>query len=339
MSTLRQHGYPVVPVKLRWSASMRHFFRPAALAWSCILALLLKSSAALSWRTNEGVTSTLAATGGVAQRHRPRFVSGAHLLQPSLPSTCAASGHNAGERLSTRVTFIFRPSPPSSSPPCFSLFRTPCPLRRRPCLRLPSSCSSFCSSAFHSRADWNPFSISVRHESPLVGLPGTPAFMFLGKFLGNSCAIGASSDVVQGGLSQNRQSLRTEQAAVGGHRRTALSMAKQRRYQLATDNLFVGLRDAQVQRNLRRKQMMIDYRPLRQHYKHKVAHATSMDERLDWHCRLQRLPRDSSPTRYRNRCRLCGRARGYFRFFGLCRHHVLDMVRNVMFPGFTKAEW
>ncbi|PFH34714.1 putative ribosomal protein RPS14 [Besnoitia besnoiti] len=110
-------------------------------------------------------------------------------------------------------------------------------------------------------------------------------------------------------------------------------------FSVATDNLLVGLRDAQVQRNLRRKQMIMDYKPLRQYYKHKVAHATSMDERLDWHCRLQRLPRDSSPTRYRNRCRLCGRARGYFRFFGLCRHHVLDMVRNVMLPGFTKAEW
>lgn len=108
---------------------------------------------------------------------------------------------------------------------------------------------------------------------------------------------------------------------------------------VATDNIFVGLRDAQVQRNLRRKQMMIDYRPLRQYYKHKADHATSMDEYLDWHRRLKKLPRDSSPTRYRNRCHVCGRARGYFRFFGLCRHHVLDMVRNAMLPGFTKAEW
>lgn len=108
---------------------------------------------------------------------------------------------------------------------------------------------------------------------------------------------------------------------------------------VATDNIFIGLRDAQVQRNLRRKQMMLDYRPLRQYYKHKIAQATSADERLDWHRRLQRLPRDSAPTRYRNRCHICGRARGYFRFFGLCRHHVLDMVRNAMFPGFTKAEW
>ncbi|PHJ22679.1 30s ribosomal protein s14 [Cystoisospora suis] len=120
---------------------------------------------------------------------------------------------------------------------------------------------------------------------------------------------------------------------------TRLTMVKQRKYQLATDNIFIGLRDAQVQRNLRRKQMMIDYRPLRQYYKHKIDHATSVDEYLDWHRRLKKLPRDSSPTRYRNRCHVCGRARGYFRFFGLCRHHVLDMVRNAMLPGFTKAEW
>lgn len=120
---------------------------------------------------------------------------------------------------------------------------------------------------------------------------------------------------------------------------SALHMVKHKKYQLATDNLFIGLSDAQVQRNLRRKQMAIDYRPLRQLYIQRIQLARSMDERLDWQYRLQKLPRDSSPTRYRNRCHLCGRPRGFFRFFGLCRIHALEHIRNTDFPGFTKAEW
>lgn len=44
-------------------------------------------------------------------------------------------------------------------------------------------------------------------------------------------------------------------------------------------------------------------------------------------------------TRYRNRCRLCGRARGYMRDFGLCRIHFRELAWKGVIPGVKKASW
>ncbi|EPR59466.1 ribosomal protein RPS14, putative [Toxoplasma gondii ME49] len=318
---------------------MRYFFCPPVVARSLTLALLFRFCFIVSLLySNERVTfsaQTGRRTGGISQKHLVCFVDGAHLPRPSsFSSATSALPNNAADPHSERVaSFMFRPS---SLLLCFSTFSSRPPPTFTLWLRPLSSCHSLCNGSHYNGANSN----FVSRPLPLErgtrnGSSGTCAHMLLG----NAYPIRVSSNFEQVDLLQTWSNSRKEPDAYGGGRRTALAMVKQRRYQLATDNLFVGLRDAQVQRNLRRKQMMIDYKPLRQYYKYKVAHATSMDERLDWHCRLQRLPRDSSPTRYRNRCRVCGRARGYFRFFGLCRHHVLDMVRNVMFPGFTKAEW
>ena len=55
--------------------------------------------------------------------------------------------------------------------------------------------------------------------------------------------------------------------------------------------------------------------------------------------KLQSLPRDSSYSRHRNRCRLCGRSRGYNRLTGLCRIHMRSAVMNGLVPGMHKASW
>jgi len=44
-------------------------------------------------------------------------------------------------------------------------------------------------------------------------------------------------------------------------------------------------------------------------------------------------------TRYRNRCRFCGRPRGYLRFFGLCRLCFRELAHKGELPGVTKASW
>lgn len=44
-------------------------------------------------------------------------------------------------------------------------------------------------------------------------------------------------------------------------------------------------------------------------------------------------------TRYRNRCRLCGRPRGYMRKFGLCRIHFREYALKGEIPGVRKASW
>ena len=54
---------------------------------------------------------------------------------------------------------------------------------------------------------------------------------------------------------------------------------------------------------------------------------------------LQKLPRASSPTRQRNRCKLTGRPRGYMRQFGISRNQFREMVLDGLIPGLTKSSW
>jgi small subunit ribosomal protein S14 len=58
----------------------------------------------------------------------------------------------------------------------------------------------------------------------------------------------------------------------------------------------------------------------------------------DW-VGLQKLPRNSSATRMRNRCKLTGRPRGYISIFGISRNTFREMAVNGKIPGVTKASW
>ena len=65
----------------------------------------------------------------------------------------------------------------------------------------------------------------------------------------------------------------------------------------------------------------------------------SEKERVQAMQQLQKMPRDSSPTRRRNRCKLCGRPRAYNRLTGLCRLHMRIATVSGMVPGMHKASW
>lgn len=65
----------------------------------------------------------------------------------------------------------------------------------------------------------------------------------------------------------------------------------------------------------------------------------SFEEREEARIKLQQLPRDSSPVRGRNRCRLTGRARGYYRKFGLARNELRRLAMEGHVPGLVKASW
>jgi len=54
---------------------------------------------------------------------------------------------------------------------------------------------------------------------------------------------------------------------------------------------------------------------------------------------LQRLPRDASPTRQRNRCRITGRPHGFYRKFGLARNKLREAAMRGDVPGLVKASW
>ena len=65
----------------------------------------------------------------------------------------------------------------------------------------------------------------------------------------------------------------------------------------------------------------------------------SEDDRFAARRKLEQLPRDASPTRLRNRCKLTGRPRGVFRKFGLGRNKLRDIAMRGEIPGVVKASW
>src|SRR5690606_24214383 len=62
-------------------------------------------------------------------------------------------------------------------------------------------------------------------------------------------------------------------------------------------------------------------------------------DKLEAQEKLQKLPRDSSPVRVRNRCRVTGRPRGYYRKFGLARNKLREAAMDGMISGLTKSSW
>jgi small subunit ribosomal protein S14 len=65
----------------------------------------------------------------------------------------------------------------------------------------------------------------------------------------------------------------------------------------------------------------------------------SDEDRQEAREKLQELPRDSSPVRLRNRCKLTGRPRGVFRKFGLARSKLREIALRGEIPGVIKASW
>jgi small subunit ribosomal protein S14 len=65
----------------------------------------------------------------------------------------------------------------------------------------------------------------------------------------------------------------------------------------------------------------------------------SFEERMDAMMQLQQFPRDSSPVRGRNRCRITGRPHGFYRKFGLARNKLREAAMRGDIPGLVKASW
>ncbi|ATE73012.1 30S ribosomal protein S14 [Lysobacter capsici] len=66
---------------------------------------------------------------------------------------------------------------------------------------------------------------------------------------------------------------------------------------------------------------------------------SSYEEKAEAVIKLQKLPRDSSPSRQRNRCVLTGRSRGVYSKFGLGRNKLREATMRGDVPGLRKASW
>ena len=65
----------------------------------------------------------------------------------------------------------------------------------------------------------------------------------------------------------------------------------------------------------------------------------SMEERADARVALNKMPRDTSPSRLHNRCQLTGRPKGYYRKFKVSRICFRELASMGLIPGVTKASW
>ena len=97
---------------------------------------------------------------------------------------------------------------------------------------------------------------------------------------------------------------------------------------------------ASVVKNERRKKLAEKHRALRVELRKKVRDLNLSDEeRFEAQLKLQRLPRNSSDVRVRNRCVLTGRSRGCLRSFKLSRIMFRELALKGMIPGVTKSSW
>ena len=95
-----------------------------------------------------------------------------------------------------------------------------------------------------------------------------------------------------------------------------------------------------VARNTKRARIAAKYQTKRQELKRIIGDRSATPEQLDAAmAQLHKLPRDASPTRYRNRCRVSGRPHGYYRKFGLSRNKLREVAMQGHVPGLTKASW
>ena len=95
-----------------------------------------------------------------------------------------------------------------------------------------------------------------------------------------------------------------------------------------------------INRDLKRTKLVKQHGAKRAELKKIVSSTTaSYDEKLAAAVKLQKLPRDSSPSRQRNRCALTGRPRGVYSKFGLGRNKLREYAMRGEVPGIVKASW
>lgn len=95
-----------------------------------------------------------------------------------------------------------------------------------------------------------------------------------------------------------------------------------------------------ILRDVKRKALRAKYAVRRNELKAAIVNLKLDDEvRQAAVIALQKLPRDSSPTRIRNRCALTGRPRGFYRKFGLGRNKLREVMMRGETPGVVKASW
>ena len=95
-----------------------------------------------------------------------------------------------------------------------------------------------------------------------------------------------------------------------------------------------------VEREKKRTKTVAKFAVKRAELKAIISDINASDEdRWNAQVSLQKLPRDASPVRQRNRCRITGCPHGVYRKFGLCRNKLRESAMRGEVPGLVKASW
>ena len=97
---------------------------------------------------------------------------------------------------------------------------------------------------------------------------------------------------------------------------------------------------SKIAKNDKRKKMVAQYSVRRAELKKIINNPSSSVEQVDEAVmKLQKLPRNSSPIRVRNRCAMTGRPRAVYRNFGIARTAFRDLALQGQIPGVVKSSW
>lgn len=95
-----------------------------------------------------------------------------------------------------------------------------------------------------------------------------------------------------------------------------------------------------IERDKKRKRLSKKHAAKYKELKAKVMRKdVSIEERFEAQLQLSKLPRNSSKVRYRNRCEITGRPRGFYRKFRMSRIALRDLAALGLVPGVTKSSW
>ena len=94
-----------------------------------------------------------------------------------------------------------------------------------------------------------------------------------------------------------------------------------------------------IQRERKREKLIVKYAVKRNSIKEELKNVKSFQERLELYKKFEKVPRNSAPSRNRNRCWVTGRSRGFYKDFGLSRHVLREMAHDGLLPGVIKSSW
>lgn len=94
-----------------------------------------------------------------------------------------------------------------------------------------------------------------------------------------------------------------------------------------------------IQREVKREQLIFKYAKKRETITLALRNSLSYQDKLLNFKKMEAIPRNSAPSRHRNRCWVTGRSRAFYKDFGLSRHVLREMAHEGSIPGLRKSSW